>query len=303
MIKRILPIAFLGAVILGTTSCQNGSSAFKNFNGVEYKILKDAPGANAKVGDILEMHIVWKVGKNDGKSKDSVIIDTRKMQNGKPIQMPLMEPKFRGDMATGLTMLSAGDSAIIRVSIDSLKKTLKDQPMPPFVKPGDYFIYEVSMVSVKSKDEADKEQQQKNAQLNQADDKTLQDYFAKNNIKAQKTASGLYYSVAKEGTGAQIAKGQNVTMNYTGKLLDGKVFDSNEDENFHHKQPFSFPVGMGQVIPGWDEGVLLLKKGSKASLYIISSLAYGEHAPSPMIPANSILVFDVEVTDVQDIKK
>jgi FKBP-type peptidyl-prolyl cis-trans isomerase len=84
-------------------------------------------------------------------------------------------------------------------------------------------------------------------------------------------------------------------MNYTGKLMDGTKFDSNQDSTFHHMEPFTFPIGVGQVIPGWDEGVMLLNKGAKATLFIPSGLAYGEHPPTPAIPANSILVFDVEV--------
>lgn len=292
MIKRILPIALLGAVILGAASCKNNSS-FKKSNGVEYMIIKDAPGKNAQVGDVLEMDIVWKVGKNDGKSKDSVIIDTRKMNAGKPISMPLMEPKFVGDMSGGLSMLSAGDSAIIRVSIDSLKKNLKDQPMPPFAKEGDYFIYEVHMVSVKNKADAEKEMQQKSAQQVQTDDKMIQDYFAKNNIKAEKTPSGVYYTVQSEGTGEKIAKGQTASIMYTGKLLDGKTFDSNIG-----KDAMKIQVGSGQVIPGMDEGLQMVKKGSKSTLYIPSTLGYGEHAQGP-IPANAILIFEMEVTDVK----
>ena len=298
MIKRILPIALLGAVILGTTSCKNNAS-FKKANGVEYMIVKDAPGNVVKIGDIIEINAVMKVGKNDGKSKDSVIFDTRKMNNGKPITMPLMEPKFRGDMAGGLAMLSAGDSAIIRVSYDSLKLALPNQQMPPFAKPGDYFVYEISVVSAKTKEEAEKEAKSKASEQGVADDKSIQDYLAKNNIKAEKTASGLYYVITKEGTGDKIAPGKSVTAWYTGKLLSGKTFDSNLDSAFHHKEPFTFKAGAGQVIPGWDEGVQLLKKGSKAMLFVPSPIAYGDRPAGPEVPANSILMFEMEVTDVK----
>lgn len=298
MTQRILTVALSGAVILGAASCQNKGN-FKKANGVEYMIVKDEPGKNAQIDDMLELNIVWKVGKYDGKSKDSVLIDTRKMNNGKPIVMPLKDPMFKGDMQAGLAMLSQGDSAIIRVSIDSLKKNLKDQPMPPFAKPGDYFIYEVKVVSVKSKADADKEAKQKSAAQAQTDDKDLQDYFAKNNIKPMKTASGLYYTVEKEGTGAPISKGQTVSMNYTGKLMDGKAFDSNVDPQFHHNdKPFTIQAGTGSVIPGFDEGIMLLKNGSKATLYIPSTIGYGEHGGGP-IPPNANLIFELEIKDVK----
>ena len=86
-------------------------------------------------------------------------------------------------------------------------------------------------------------------------------------------------------------------MNYTGKLLIGTPFDSNVDPQFGHVSPFVFALGTGQVIRGWDEGIALFKKGGKGVLYIPSSLAYGERSPGPQIPANSVLIFDVEVVD------
>jgi FKBP-type peptidyl-prolyl cis-trans isomerase FkpA len=129
----------------------------------------------------------------------------------------------------------------------------------------------------------------------------LQDYFAKNNIKAQKTASGLYYTIQKPGSGAQIEKGQTVSMKYTGKTLEGKAFDSNVDTavGHHGTAPLTFPVGMGQMIPGVDEGVGLLKKGAKATLYLPSPIAYGAQSPSPNIAPNSVLIFEVDITDVK----
>ena len=137
------------------------------------------------------------------------------------------------------------------------------------------------------------------------DDRILQDYFAKNNIKAEKTASGLYYTIQKAGSGAQIAKGQSVGMMYTGKTLDGMVFDSNMDpevakKNGHGTDALKFVVGMGQMIPGVDEGVGLLKKGAKATLYLPSPIAYGAQSPSPNIAPNAILIFEVEITEVKE---
>jgi FKBP-type peptidyl-prolyl cis-trans isomerase len=92
-------------------------------------------------------------------------------------------------------------------------------------------------------------------------------------------------------------------MNYTGMTLAGAKFDSNVDPQFNHVQPFWFNLGMGQVIKGWDEGIALMPKGSKGTLYIPSTLAYGAQSPSPLIPANSVLVFDVEVVDAKPGKR
>ncbi len=105
----------------------------------------------------------------------------------------------------------------------------------------------------------------------------------------------LAITVTKEGTGPVVTKGQLVTVNYTGSLLNGTVFDSNVDPTFGHVAPFSFTVGVGQVIRGWDQGIVGMKIGEKAHLVIPADLAYGAQSPSPLIPANSVLVFDVEI--------
>lgn len=130
------------------------------------------------------------------------------------------------------------------------------------------------------------------------DEKLITEYLAKNNITATRTKSGLYYVITKQGTGKNAWRGQTVTLNYTGKTLDGVMFDSNLDPAFNHVAPLTCSIGMGQVIKGWDEGIQLLNTGSKATLVIPSHLAYGDKAVGEAIPANSVLVFDVELVSI-----
>ncbi|BDV32581.1 FKBP-type peptidyl-prolyl cis-trans isomerase [Methylocystis iwaonis] len=113
------------------------------------------------------------------------------------------------------------------------------------------------------------------------------------------TASGLKYIDTKPGTGASPKIGQNVTVHYTGWLYvngaKGKKFDSSRDRG----EPFDFPLGMGQVIKGWDEGVETMKVGGKRTLIIPPELGYGARAMGNAIPANSWLIFDVELLGVK----
>jgi len=111
---------------------------------------------------------------------------------------------------------------------------------------------------------------------------------------AEKAASGLMYVVHEKGSGGTPKSGANVSVHYTGRLLsNGVKFDSSHDRN----QPISFPVGIGQVIPGWDEAIASMEKGEKRTLIIPPELAYGSQGAGGVIPPNAWLLFDVELMD------
>lgn len=108
------------------------------------------------------------------------------------------------------------------------------------------------------------------------------------------TDSGLKYEDLEEGMGAEAQAGQRVTVHYTGWLTDGTKFDSSLDRN----QPFSFALGKGQVIRGWDEGVQGMKEGGKRKLTIPPQLGYGARGAGGVIPPNATLVFEVELLEI-----
>jgi peptidylprolyl isomerase len=108
---------------------------------------------------------------------------------------------------------------------------------------------------------------------------------------AVKTASGLSYTDIVKGTGAAPISGKNVTVHYTGTLENGKKFDSSVDRG----QPFVFRIGAGEVIPGWDEGVISMRVGGKRRLVIPPQLGYGANGAGGVIPPNATLIFDVEL--------
>ena len=118
--------------------------------------------------------------------------------------------------------------------------------------------------------------------------------FTKEVVSFEKTNSGLYYQITHKGNGKKAEAGQKVAVHYTGMLLDKTVFDS----SYRRKEPLQFTVGVGQVIAGWDEGILLLHEGDKARLVIPSELAYGNRGAGGVIPPNAPLIFDVELVSV-----
>ncbi len=120
----------------------------------------------------------------------------------------------------------------------------------------------------------------------------IEAYLQENNIEAQQDSSGVYYVLEEKGDESQpVQAGQKLTVHYTGKLFNGQKFDSSLDRG----EPFPFTVGRGQVIKGWDQGLLNFNVGSKGTIYIPSPLGYGERGAGGDIPPNSILIFEVEV--------
>ena len=169
--------------------------------------------------------------------------------------------------------------------------------VPPYTP----IIYEVEILDVKTKAEYDKEQadfkkseQMKSDTLKTAEPLLLEKYLKDNKITVKPRPSGLYYIPVLEGTGPKAEAGKTVKVHYTGKLLDGKVFDSSRER----KNPIEFMLGRSQVIKGWDEGISLMKQGGKATLIIPSAIGYSDRDMG-VIPPYSTLVFEVELVEVK----
>ena len=155
--------------------------------------------------------------------------------------------------------------------------------------------YEASMKAVEDIERA--EFKKKEIAIFDADNKTIDAYIAKNKLKIEKTPSGARVVVNKSDSGAKITNGQKVSVFYEGSFLDGKVFDSN-----FGKTPFSFIVGEGKVIAGWEESIKLMKNKSESTVLLPSRLGYGATPLDDgkiIILGNSILVFKIKVVEVQ----
>ena len=116
-------------------------------------------------------------------------------------------------------------------------------------------------------------------------------YISNHNLVTKKSNSGLYYVIQKQGEGAKPTSNSNVTVNYKGYFLNGKIFDQSSAAGI------SF--NLQQVIKGWTEGLQLMSVGSKWKLYVPSELAYGERSAGPKIPGNSVLIFDLELLSIK----
>ena len=274
-------------------------------NGLEYKFetLGESDRAT-QFNDFIEFHVLQKIG-------DSVLGSTRTQPGGQPAQQQITRQPQKFDLSEGLAMMRSGDKATFRIPVKEIFSQNPNQPRPEWIKENDYLVFEIEAINVKPGKEFRKEQEEKQAKAQEemeaqnqaagaANAKEIEAYLASKNITDfKKTASGLYYVIHKEGTGSKAAKGQTVSVNYSGKLLNGTEFDSNTNPKYKHVEPFEVPVGQGMVIKGWDEGLQLFSKGTKATLYIPSNLGYGPQGAGQDIPPNSVLVFDMEILDIK----
>ena len=284
----VMMMAF-GAMLSMMTSCGNVNApkGYKTADGgLYYRFHEKNEGNLPQIGDLVELTLSCTV--ND----TTVIIPA----SNNIIQ--LNEPAFATDFMEGIAMMHKGDSASFIVNIDStFKNVFRVQQLPEEFNSTDVMRFEVKVNDFYPESEYTKKMVE--GIKNNYPDETerakaeMQKYFEENNIEVTPTASGLCYVIQEEGNGVMPKKGDNVKVHYTGKLLDGTVFDSSIERG----EPIQVPIGMGYVIPGWDEGIMLMSKGEKGVLYIPYYLGYGDRGAGADIPPFSNLIFEVELID------
>jgi len=256
-------------------------------SGLAYKFREDIPGKPGVIGSVVKLH--FKLFDN----KDSLLRNT--VSEKTMVITTIQAPKFPGSFEECIAMLSKGDSCACWISADTLFKRGIGAEMPAYIEKGSFLRFEVKMYDVITMEEYNQEQVIMAKQAKVDEDAVLAAYIKNNNIPAKlDTATGIYYQVVQEGSGANPKKGNKVIVHYTGHLLNGEIFDSSRDRG----DPFDFILGKGYVIEGWDEGIPLMHKGEKGILYIPSYRGYGPQRAGT-IPPNSILIFEVELLDIK----
>ncbi len=279
---------FLTVFLLAVLSACNKGGYKSTPSGIKYEIVTTGNGPQVKRGEILKFHYIQKLNDSVMFSSFNSIPAYAKVDSVGPIYSPVEV----------LSFLHKGDSVVVVQLADTImKKMPPGQPSP--LKKGDKILLTLKVLDIFKTEElvqADQEKEFKTQTAREAT--TIQNYLASKNITAQKTEKGVYVAVQSAGEGPAVDSGKFVSITYTGKLFPTdkvkteKVFETNTD-----KAPFQFTVNSGQVIPGWDEGLKLLKKGGKATLYIPATLAYGQQV-GPGGTAYENLIFDVQVVDV-----
>ena len=322
--KRFLTIFLLLAAVAGPARlrAQAPTPGFERLpSGTEYQLFRrDAAGHyqrrplavagdsaySTREGRFLLAYVTFLTG------RDSVLQSSRQQMHNQPIPVPLQAVAKKGGQEEAISLVLPGDSAVFRFSADSL---FAGRPVPPELKrAGNVLVVRVVGVRLVNEATARAEmqalqtkmmaEQQAKAKAHSAkqlvkDEAAIQAYLKKNKLTAtaKKTPGGTWYVITLRGKGLPPKKGQTVSVKYRGTVLaTGKEFDSSAK---HGGTPFDFVLGQGQVIPGWDQGIAVLPKGSKAMLLIPSTLAYGERGAGGDIPPNAPLRFDVELVGVK----
>ncbi len=287
--KRFSLWAAMGLVVLLAAGCAK-TSYKKTPGGMPYKIYRSKDTQRVMPGNYIKISVLQKVN-------DSVLISTK---NAIPIYLMVNNQQQQTyDISEIWTLLHKGDSIVTVQAIDTFIKRAP-QTVPPQFKKGDQVTTRIRVLDVFTSDSLARADEMKAREAFLAGEiKDMEKYLADKKITAQKTVSGAFVEIIKPGEGNLIDTGNYISVNYNGTGWSGKKFDSNTDSAFNHVGPFSFVVGARPMIKGFDEGLCFLRKGSVARFYIPSTLGYGPSGSNNIKPYEH-LIFDIEVTDVQE---
>jgi FKBP-type peptidyl-prolyl cis-trans isomerase len=301
----------IGLLVL-LVACSNPTK--KTAGGMEFKVLKTGDGTLPQSGQL----VVFNYKMID--SNDSVWIDT--YDRGLP-EVTSIGDSIRLAEEDGfqqmLRMMSEGDSTTFEMPVKTFFKEFVKADIPPLVDSTMDIKYYVSVSEIMSQEEfpdfrtKEIEKYEARLELKKAeqlakDTVVIDKFLTDNGIKTEKTSSGLRYVIIQSGNGSNAVSGQTAKINYSGYLLDGTFFDSSKKNVAEEKgvyspmrepyEPIEVTIDSTSVIQGWHEALKLMSEGTQATFYIPSSLAYGAQQRSEIIKPNSILVFDLEMIEL-----
>jgi FKBP-type peptidyl-prolyl cis-trans isomerase FkpA len=282
----------LALIIIVDAKAQNDLQ--RSPEGAMYQIFTHNAGDKIKASDVVTFQLIQKT------DKDSVLFST--YTAGHPVQTQVKPSQSAADLMEIFPLLTLKDSVLVKVPTDSIFKGHEDQ-RPPFLPKGGNLTFIIKIEKIQSLDEAI-------AEIKAAEIADAAKYIASHKLIIKTTPSGLKYVITKPSLKPRPLKGDTVLVNYVGRTLDDKVFDTSIEsvakssgtfQEGRPYEPYQLVVGTGGVIQGWDEGLLLLNEGSKATFIIPSGLAYGQQGSGQIRPY-STLVFDVELVKIKPIK-
>jgi len=276
MKRTSLLVATLCTAAVFFSACKE--KKFKDYEqtetGLYYKFKERNPeGKQPQVGDFLFMTLSY-YSDNDSIPK----FESREIMD------VMNESMYHGDLYEAYSMLKEGEEAEFVIKADSFFYYFMRGQIPPFITAENVLYFNIRMDKVKTMEDFEYEEEV-----------AIKNYITENNISVVPTESGLYYIELEKGKGKKVVMNDSVSVHYTGKFLDGTVFDSSVGKG----DPITFSVGKDPMIEGFVEGILLMNKGGKATLIIPFDIGYGMSHPMSSIPPFTPLLFEVEIVDVK----
>lgn len=301
--RHQLFLAFL--LIASLAACQQEQSGERRVteDGVEYTVHTNTGGEQPQPGQFVKFHAQMR-------AQDSVVVSSRQQSAETPIMRIPAEtpdtssPQQPNPIGAVLKQMGIGDSATLLIDLDTM------QQKPAGFENESTMYYDLVLLEILSQEDYQAERQAKMEEMRkqmesarareaevaeQVTDIAAQYRAGELGDQLQETDSGLKYMILEEGEGKPINPGDFAMVHYYGALTNGEAFDN----SYQRGQPINVPVGQQRVIPGWDEGLALMRGGDKGVLIVPPELGYGEQGSPPNIPPNSELIFYLEIQDAQ----
>lgn len=294
--KKVFSLALLLTAFVYKVQAQNDYQHTPK--GVLYKFLAHGSGDKIKLDDVITFDVIQKT------EQDSVLFNS--YAQGHPVKMQVKPSENIGDLMDVFPMLAANDSVMVKIPTDSVFVG-HEESRPPFLPKGSNMVFLLKIERVQSLNDAIAERNAEMDKMRAAETEEANKYVADHKLVLKATPSGLLYKITHPSVKRKVMNGDTVLINYAGRTTDDKLFDSSIQSVAQQGglqqpgrtyEPIKVVVGQGQVIRGWDEGLLLLNEGSKATFVIPSSLAYADQGAGDDIKPFSTLVFDLEVVKV-----
>ena len=282
----VFALVCLSAMVLFTACTQKYPGYKKTQSGLYYKFHhRDVSVTQPQLTDFMRVEMKCYL-------HDSLYYDWQGTQH--EVYTQLQEPIFAGDLQEAYAMMHVGDSASFYVKADSIAALYYEQdPNAVGLAPEDYFRYEVKLVDVKTAEEFQASIEKMKEAMKMESRKALEDYVANNNVNVTPESSGVYIIPLEKGKGRCPVKGEKVELDFSATLLNGQPVGS----TFDSPEKFSFVLGEGYTIPGWEVIVPKMHLGERVKAIIPFDMAYGEHSVGE-IPAYANLVYDIKLLKI-----
>jgi len=287
--KTFFITIIVAVCLFGISSCNDGYGDFQVAeSGLQYRFVEqNESGQMPQIGEVLELNYSYET--ENGK----VIFDSQGSE--RKFMKTLEKPAHvGGSIEDGLAMMHEGDSALFKISAENfLLFSEKYGHLPEGVKSLDPIIIKVRLLNIMDDAEIDRYMSSRYHKSSNQESEILENYLKNINVTEQPTPSGLYYVEKEHGNGKTIVVGDIVTLNYTLTLVDGSLVETTLGG-----EPMVYKVGDGNFIKGWNEAILMMRKGASATVIIPSELGYGAEGKGNILPY-STLIFDIEILNVQ----